>query len=93
MAPIKTAENYTANLEKEFLSIAETADFLNKSTKTISRMIAAGEIKAFRSRPKKGSPWSIHRNAIADYLNFRALPANMNGHMWTTEDIYSAEFA
>jgi len=50
---------------EKMLSIKETAEHLNVSTKTIYNLVERGEIKA----SKVGNVWRIHPKDIKDYLD------------------------
>ena len=50
---------------EKMLSIKETAEHLNVSTKTIYNLVEGGQIKA----SKVGNVWRIHPKDIKDYLD------------------------
>ena len=50
---------------EKMLSIKETAEYLNVSTKTIYNLIERGDLKA----SKVANVWRIHPEDIEEYLN------------------------
>lgn len=50
------------------ISAARAAEMLDVSTKTIMRMIEAGNLQAYQVRPLAGSPWRINYDSVIAYI-------------------------
>jgi excisionase family DNA binding protein len=51
------------------ISVAMTAEMLSVSEDTVLRMIEEGEIKAYKLRKKRNSPWRVNYHSVLGYVD------------------------
>jgi excisionase family DNA binding protein len=50
------------------ISTARTAEILDVSVQTVTRMIEDGTLKAYKMRDKRNSPWRINYESLLAYI-------------------------
>lgn len=53
---------------KHTVSVPHTADLLDVSVNTVIRMIEAGELKAYKVRPDRTSPWRVNYDSVIAHI-------------------------